>query len=239
MKKILLTLLLSAGLTGCSSFELEGVPTPDTETQKILSLGLTHDENLSAAQNLTGAHMIAVVTGKLNQVEDKKNKDMMDAINIAKYSENVKVLESDSEIKFEGSKISNSKRVGILDEFDYQDYFLKGNKDKNSGLIEHHLHLIVNYTWKKQRNYSSASFCDKWQGCENEEKIAINLMSSSASNCTPSACDYSEIMELSLTDDFLRNNTEEDFSISFNSDKATNKITLTTDYVRGYLKVAN
>ena len=239
MKKILLTLILSAGLTGCASFELEGVPTPETETQKILSLGLTHDENLSEAKNLTGAHMIAVVTGKLIQVENQKNKDIMDAINIAKYSENVEVLEGDSEIKFKGSPISNSKRVGMLDEFDYHDYFLKGNKDKNTGLIEHQLYLTIKYTWKKRRNYSSASFCDKWQGCENEEKIAINQISSSASNCTPSACDYTESMELSLSDEFLRNNTDNEFSISFNSDKATNKITLTNDYLEGYLKVAN
>ncbi len=46
-------------------------------------------------------------------------------------------------------------------------------------------------------------------------------------------------MELSLSDEFLRNNTDNEFSIIFNADKATNKITMTNDYLKGYLKVAN
>ena len=239
MKKILLILILSIGLASCSSIKFEDIATPDSETSRILALDLTHEENLSEASKISDSHMSAVITGKLKRVEDQKNKAAIEAVSVNQYAENVKVTDGDFEIKFEGSEISKSKKVGMLDNYEYQDYFIKGLKDKKTGLIQHQLHATLKYTWKKRRNFSSASFCDKWQGCENEEKIAINLMSSSASNCTPSACDYSEIMELSLTDDFLRNNTEEDFSISFNSDKATNKITLTTDYVRGYLKVAN
>jgi hypothetical protein len=45
-------------------------------------------------------------------------------------------------------------------------------------------------------------------------------------------------MELNLSDDFLRSNMETGFSIGFNSKKVTNKITIPSDYIKGYLKVA-
>ena len=51
-------------------------------------------------------------------------------------------------------------------------------------------------------------------------------------------CNYNEIIELNLDDDFLRNNMEEDFSVSFNSKEANNKITFTSPYLKGYLSVA-
>jgi len=238
MKKILQILLISIGLTGCSSLVLEPVSSSQDETQRILDLGLTHAENLIEASKLKDNHTISVVTGQLMKAEDDKNQAIIDAVNISKYSESVTVLNGDSEVKFQGLQISESKRVGMLDEYDYQDYFLKGLKNKNTGLIQHQLNLKLKYTWSKRKNYSSASFCDKWQGCENADKLDIILISSSASNCTPDVCDYSEIMELNLSDDYLRSKMVDGFSVSFNSKKSTNEITIASDYLKGYLKVA-
>ena len=128
MKKILQILLLSIGLTGCASLVLEPVSSSQDETQRILALGLTHAENLIEAGKLKDNHTISVVTGQLMQAEDDKNKAVIDAVNISKYAESVKVLNDDSQIRFEGVQMSEVKRVGMLDEYDYQDYFLKGLK---------------------------------------------------------------------------------------------------------------
>ena len=239
MKKILQFLLLSVGLSGCSSLVLEPVSSSQDETQRILSLGLTHAENLIEASKLNSSHTVSVVTGQLMKAEDDKNKAALDEVSISKYAESVKVLNSDSEVKYEGLQISESKRVGMLDDYEFQDYFLKGIKDKNTGLIQHQLFVKLQYTWSKLKNYSSASFCDKWQGCENEPQVDITLISSSASSCSPSECDYTEVMELNLTDDFLRSSMDDGFSVSFNSKKSTNEITIASDYLKGYLKIAN
>jgi len=239
MKKILQILLLSIGLTGCASLVLEPVSSSQDETQKILALGLTHAENLIEASKLKDNHTISVVTGQLMKAEDDKNKAAIDAVNISKYEGSVKVSEGDSEIKYEGFQMSEAIKIGLLENSDYQDYFLKGVKDKKTDLIKHQLYLALKYTWKKRKNFSSASLCDKWQGCENEELLDITLISSSASNCSPSTCDYTEIMELNLSDDFLRNNMEDGFSVSFNSKKSKNEITIASDYLKGYLNVAN
>jgi len=243
MKKILSILFLSFGLIGCSSMDLDGVisdmPSSNSETLRILALGLTHKENLNEAGKIKESNMALAVAGKLQKAEDNKNKAILDNENATIYAKNVKIFDGDSEIKFEGQKISESKKVGILDEYDFHDYYFKGLKDKKTNLVQHDLHLTLKYTWKKMRNYSSASLCDKWQGCENGEKLDINLVSSSASNCSSSACEYTEIIELSLSDDFLRSNVDEGFSISFNSKKATNKITIASSYLKGYLQVVN
>ena len=241
MKKILVILLFSFGLVGCSSIDLNGVisdmPSSNSETARILALGLTHEESLNEAGKIKESNMYNAVIGKLQKAEDKKNKDILDNSNAIEYAKNVKIIETDSEVKFESSLLSESKRIGILDEYDYHDYHFVSIKNKNTGLIQHKLQLSIKYKWKKLRNYSSASFCDKWQGCEDSEKIAINLISSSASSCAPSECEYIEIVQLNLSDDFLRNNIEKGFSVSFNSKKATNKIVIATDYMKGYFQV--
>jgi len=239
MKKILQILLISTILTGCSSLVLEPVSSSQDETQRILSLGLTHAENLIEASKLNSSHTISVVTGQLMKAEDDKNMAILDAVSISKYAESVKVLNGNSEVKFEGLQMSESKRVGMLDEYEYQDYFLKGVKDKSTGLIQHQLFVELKYTWKRLKKYSSASFCDKWQGCENEPQVDITLISSGASSCSPSECDYTEVMELNLTDDFLRSSMDDGFSVSFNSKKSTNEITIASDYLKGYIKIAN
>ena len=229
MKKLLLILFLSYGLIGCASINsldsIEFSASPaESETKKILALGLTHAENLSEARKLTDPTLVSEVVQELKTRNDNAR---IEAEKVAKYAEKVKV--SDSNSKFIGSEISNSKMRGVLSSYDFQDYFLQGSI--NNSLIQHQLHLSIKYTSDNFRNYSSASF-------SKESQVDIALISSSAVNCSGSSCDYTEVMELNLSDDFLRNNMETGFSIDFNSKKGTNKITIPSNYIKGYLKVA-
>ena len=98
MKKILLTLLLSLGLTGCASLELDAIASSEEETQKILALGLTHSENLIEANKLKDAHTISVVTGQLKKAEDERIKAIIDDEKIAEYAQ--KIIVSDGKSKF-------------------------------------------------------------------------------------------------------------------------------------------
>ena len=230
MKKLFLVLLLSFGLIGCASINsldsIEFSASPaEAETKKILALGLTHAENLSEARKLTDPTLVSAVVQELNTINDNA---LIEAEKVAKYAEKVKV--SDSNSKFIGSTISNSKMRGVLSSYDFQDYFLQGSI--NNSLIQHQLHLSIKHTSDNFRNYYSASF-------SKENQVDITLISSSAVSCSGSSCDYTEVMELNLSDDFLRSNMEKGFSIVFNSKKVTNKITIPSDYIKGYLKVAN
>ena len=229
MKKLFQILLLSLGLIGCASLDsldsIEFSASPaEAETKKILALGLTHTENLSEARKLTDPTLVSEVVQELKTRNDNA---LIEAEKVAKYAEKVKV--SDSNTKFIGSEISNSKMRGILSNYDFLDYFLQGSI--NNGLIQHQLYLSIKYTSDKWRNYYSASF-------SNENQVDITLISSSAVSCSGSSCDYTEVMELNLSDDFLRSNMEKGFSIGFNSTKVTNNITIPSNYIKGYLKVA-
>jgi len=226
MKKLILILFLSLGFIGCASIDsIEFSASPaESETKKILALGLTHTENLSEARKLTDPTLVSEVVQELNNINDNA---LVEAEKVAKYAEKVKV--SDSNSKFVGSTISNSKMRGVLTDYDFQDYFLQGSI--NNGLIQHQLHLSIKYTSDNWRNYYSASF-------SKENQADINLISSSAVGCSGSSCDYTEVMELNLSDDFLRNNMETGFSIGFNSRKVTNNITISSNYIKGYLTVA-
>jgi len=237
MKKLLLLLLLSLGLIGCGSLEsLESISfsasPAEAETKKILALGLTHTENLSEARKLKDPTLVSEVVLELKTRNDNA---IIAAEKVDKYAEKVKVL--DSNTKFIGSEISNSKMRGILTNYDFLDYFLQGSI--NNGLIQHQLHLTIKYTSNKWRNYNSASFSD-----ENQVDITVISSSASALNCSGSNCDYTEVMELNLSDDFLRSNMEKGFSIGFNATNkfnsitVTNNITIPSDYIQGYLKVA-
>ena len=236
MKKLLL-LLLSLGFIGCASLNslesLEFSTSPaEAETKKILALGLTHAENLSEARKLKDQTLVSAV---VQELKTRNDNTLIEAEKVDKYAEKVKVL--DSNTKFVGSEISNSKMRGILSNYDLQDYFLQGSI--NNGLIQHQLHLSIKYTSDKWRNYDSASFSD-------ESQVDITSISTSASavNCSGSNCDYTEVMELNLSDDFLRSNMEKGFSIGFNatnkfnSISVTNNITIPSNYIKGYLKVA-
>jgi len=229
MKKLLLLLLLSLGLIGCASLDsLESIEfsarPAEAETKKILALGLTHTENLIEARKLTDPTLVSEVVQELKTRNDNAR---IEAEKVAKYAEKVKV--SDSNSKFIGSEINERKKMGLLINSDYEDYFLQGSI--NNGLIQHQLHLSIKYTSDNWRNYYSASFSE-------ENQVDITLISSSAVSCSGSSCDYTEVMELNLSDDFLRSNMETGFSIVFNSKKSTNKITIPSNYIKGYLKVA-
>jgi len=235
MKKLLL-LILCLGLVGCASLDsLDSIEfsasSAEAETKKILALGLTHEENLSEARKLKDPTLVSEVVKELNTRNDNAR---IEAERVTKYAEKVKV--SDGNSKFVGSKLSKSKKRGLLGTEDFQDYFLQGSI--NNGLIQHQLKLSIKYTSDNWRNYYSATF-------SNENQVDITIISSNAVGCSGSTCDFTEVMELNLSDDFLRSHMEKGFSISFNSNmntlgvaKVSNKITIPSDYLKGYLKVA-
>ncbi len=233
MKKLLQILLISLCLLGCASLELEPISSSQEEAQKILALGLTHSENLLEANKLKDKHTISVVTGQLIKAEDERIQALIDEEKIIKYSQMINI--SDDNSKFIAPVISVSKKIGVLDnEFDYLDYFLKGQKNNNSS-TQHQLSLSVKYNGKQRRNYSYANVCDKWQRCDNGEKIGLTLISANASGCTSSSCNYTEIMDLNLNNDFLRNYMKSGLLLQLYSKKETTKIDISSAYLKAYL----
>jgi len=247
MKKILLVLLLSIGLIGCSSvnlpsvnlsaLELSAISPSDVQTEKILALGLSHDQNLVEARKIADPNIASAVIKELNNRIVEAENNRIELENVVKYAEMVKV--SDNNLKFVGPKISDTKSRNIIGKAENLDFFLLGLKG-NNGLIQHKLNLSITYTSDERRNYASASYCDKWGGCENENQLDVTLISLKASECSSFDCDYNEIVELDLSDSFLKENMEKGFSIDFNSKASiSNKITIPSSYLKGYLKVAN
>jgi len=234
MKKLLQFFLISLTIVGCSSMQLEAVSSSQDETQRILALGLSHAENLIEAKKLKDNHTVSVVTGQLMKAENERIQAIIDVEKIAEYSQLINVSNDNS--KFTAPKISESKRIGVLDdEYDYQDYFLQGTKDNNS-LIQHQLHLSLKYNLRERRNYSHANVCDKWQRCDDGKKIDVSLSSTNVSGCTPSSCNYTEVMELNLTDDILRGNMDSGLSLRLFSKKETSKVNISSAYIKAYLK---
>ena len=236
MNKIIQLLLLSFGLIGCSSLELEAVSSSADETQRILSLGLTHEENLIEAGKLKSTHTASVVTGQLNKARDEKNQAEVDLLESAKFAEMVVV--SDNYTNFTASKISESIKTGVLiTDADLQDYYLSGVKGTNYGLLKHQLHLTIKHNSNDKRGYSSANLCDKWNRCDLDQRD-VTVISTVASNCSSTSCDFTEVMELDLAGYFLTANMDDGFTMRFNSKKSTNKITVSSAYIKGYLKIA-
>ena len=240
MKKLFQILLLSLGLIGCSlidNAELTSLTSPfDTQVNRILALDLSHAENLKEANKLTDPDLAAAVVDELEARKLQAEKAIIEAENIAKFAEKIKI--SDSNSKFMGPEISETKKRGLLLNTDYLNYFLRGIRG-NDGLIQHQLHFSIKYDSSDRRNYYTASQCDRWRGCADDgNEMDITLISSNASGCSGSVCSYTETMELKLSDEFLRSNMKKGFSIDFNSKKVTNNITISSNYIKGYLKVA-
>jgi len=240
MKKLVQIFLLSFGLIGCSSIdyaELTSSMSPsDTEINRILALGLSHTENLILARKITDSSVASAVINDLKNRKTKTDNESIDAEKVAQYAEMVKV--SDDNSKFFGPQISEIKKRNMVGKSENFDYFLLGLKDKSNSSIQHTLNFSITHTSEERRSYTSASFCDKWQGCSNDNLMDITVTSISASGCSSYECDYTEKMELNLSDDFLRSNMKDGLSVSFISKTANNKVTFIPSYLEGYLSVA-
>jgi hypothetical protein len=149
----------------------------------------------------------------------------------------VKVSNDNS--KFSATQISEIKKRNMVGQPENFDYFLLGLKDKGNSSIQHTLNFSITHTSEERRNYTSASFCDKWQGCSNDNLVDVTITSMTASGCSSFECNYTEKMELSLSDDFLRSYMKDGLSVSFISNVANNKATFTSFYMEGYLSIAN
>ena len=243
MKNFLQMLLLSVGLAGCSSIDyaelskISTVSPTNTQINRILALNLSHAGSLIEANKLMDPILVSNVVKELEARKLKAENISIELVKVANFAEMVKV--SDDNLKFMGPKISDTKKRNMIGKAENLDYFLLGLKD-NNGSIQHKLNFSITYTSNERRNYASASFCDKWGGCENENQMDVALISFKASSCSSFDCDYNEIVELDLSDSFLKENMEKGLSLDFNS-KATisNKITIPSSYLKGYLKVAN
>ena len=236
MKNLLLIFSLSIVLVGCSSLELEAVSTSAEETQRILAMGLSHEENLVEASKLKSQHMVSVVSLQLTNARDEKIQAEIDLAASEEFANMVNILGDGS--KFIGSEVSESIKTGVLEtDFDLQNYYLEGIKDLTSGLIEHKLVFSISHNSKNERKYSSANLCDEWGRCD-MNKQEINVFPANANNCTTASCDYKEIMELNLSDNFLRNVADKGITIRFNAKWKSNKIKVSKAYLMGYLKVA-
>ena len=241
MKNFLQISLLSIALVGCSSIDYAELSSPvspsKTQIDRIIALNLSHIESLKEANKLMDPALVSTVVKALEARKLKADNAAIESVDVANYASMVKV--SDDNLKFVGPKISDIKTRNMIGNPENLDYFLLGSKDKSDGSIQHKLNLSITYTSSEKRNYSSASYCDKWDGCDKENLVDITLISSKASGCTSYECNYNEIIELNLNDDLLRNSMGEDFSVSFNSKTANNKTTFSSGYLKGYLSVAN
>ena len=240
MKKLFQILFLSLGLIGCSLIdkaELTSLTSPfDTQVNRIIALDLSHAESLKEANKLMDPDLAAAVVKELEARKLQAENAIIEAENVAKFAEKIKI--SDSNSKFTGSEILETKKRGLLLNPDYLNYFLRGIRDTDS-LIQHQLHFSIIHVSEDRRNYYSASQCDKWRGCTDDgNEMDITLISSNASGCGGYVCSWTEKMELKLSDEFLRSNIDTGFSMRFNGNKKTSKITISSVYIKGYLKVA-
>jgi hypothetical protein len=241
MNKFFLIFLISFGIVGCSSLELGDAMSSQQYTQKILDLGLSHEDNLAEARKLKTPHLISVVSLQLTNARDEKIQNEIDLIESEKFADKVTVSGS----RYIGSEISESIKTGVLEtDFDLLNYFLEGVKDSKSGNIQHKLHMTVSHNSKSKREYLSAHICNQWGSCDatkedgSNNKLELIPISTNASNCNSFKCDYSESIELSLSDDFLRDSADKGISLSLISKKKSHKIKVSKPYLMGYLAKA-
>ena len=241
MKKLLMILFLSYGLIGCSNIQLEAVSTSAEETQRILAMGLSHEENLIEAKKLKDNHTIKVVSLQLQNAHDEKIQAEIDLIESAKYADLVKV--SENKLSFIGSELVKIIKKGILEtDVDTQTVYLRGVKNDN-GILEHILNVKIQHISNNQRTYTSANLCDSWGRCEGE-LLEFKLISSNSSNCSTTGCNQTYVMEFNLSDEFLRGKVKaagftNGFSMRINRNRFSNKVNVPSDYLNGYLRVAN
>ena len=236
MKKLLPILFISISLFGCSSLELEAISSSEEETQRILALGLSHEENLLEASKLSSSHMVSVVTLQLDNAREEKIQNEIDFVESDKFAEMVSI--SEDNLNFMGPEIVNSVKKGVLQtDIDVQTHFLSGKKSEDGELV-HKLNITIEHNSSKKRQYLSANLCDKWMRCDGNEQALI-VISSNASGCLKTGCNYVEKMELSFEDELLKNMIDSGFTLRINTKRSSNKIKVPSAYLRGYLKIAN
>jgi hypothetical protein len=237
MKKIILLLSFVISLSACSSLELQEATSSEKETQRILALGLTHEENLAEAKKLSDSHMVTVVSLQLTNAHDDKIQAEIDSIESNKIANNV-FISSDG-LNFIGPKVSKSETSIINTNPDQINYHIKGSKNLSTGKLDHQLQLLLVHNSDKKRNFITATLCDQWGRCDGDS-LEINNISATPSNCSSYSCDYQEIVELDLADSFLRDNINKSITIQFNSTKkrSSTKVKVSKVYLMGYLKVA-
>ena len=102
--------------------------TSQDETNRILAMGLTHEENLAEAQKLDTAHMISVVSLQLTNAREEKIQAEIDFVESEKYAALVKVSENKS--SFIGPELVQIVKRGILEtDIDTHTLYLKGVKN--------------------------------------------------------------------------------------------------------------
>lgn len=242
MKKFLLVFILSNFAVGCASLELGDALSSEQYTQKILSLGLSHEENLIEASKLGTPHLVSVVSLQLTNARDEKIQHDMDLIESKKIEDYVNV--SNNGLRFTGPEKTESVKTGVLStEFDIHSYYLEGSKDPSSNKIQHKITITISHNSKNKRDYQSANMCDKWGRCEDTKedgssnKLESKAISVNASNCTVNTCDYSEIIEINLSDSFLNESIKNGFSLNLISKKKSHKFKVSKPYLLGYLAV--
>ena len=241
MKKITTLLILSSILIGCSNIQLEAVSTSAEETQRILDMGLTHEENLIEASKIKSDHKASVVKLQLINANDEKIQAEIDLVESNKYADSV--LVSENKLNFTGPDLVKTIKKGVLQtDIDIQTIQLKGVKDSN-GDLRHTLVVKIEHISYNKRAYKSANLCDSWGRCDGD-LVDFNLVSSSSSNCSSSACNHLDVMEFNFTDEFLRSKVNDSgftdgLSMKINRSRFSNKVNLPSVYLTGYLKVAN
>ena len=242
MKKTLIYLLLSTALIGCSSLELGDALSSEEYTQRILDLGLSHEENLVEASKLKTPHLISVVSLLLTNARDDKIQHEMDLIESEKFAALVNI--SESGLIFVGSEVTDSIKTGVLDvDLDLYRYYLEGSKDPSTNIVEHKLYIVISHNSKDKRNYLSANTCDQWGRCEDAKedgttsKLELKALSSEASKCSAYTCIYREAVEIKVSNSFLKDAIKKGFAINLISKKKNHKIKLSKAYLMGYLKV--
>ena len=234
MKFFLLILALSFSLIGCSSIEIEAVSSSEEETQRILSLGLSHEDNIIEAKKLKSDHLISVVTLQLVNARDAKLKYQNDLIESEKIAR--MVLVSDNGMSFIGPKISNTLADIMNTSPVSQSYFLESSKSLNNEVFRHKIQLIYSYNASKPRGFKAANLCDDWGRCETLIQL-IGESSVSFSNCSNTNCNYTEVFEIDLSDKLLRDSIQKGLRMELISNKKTDKLNLSVAYLMGYFNV--
>ena len=89
--------------------------------------------------------------------------------------------------------------------------------------------MTVSHNSKSKREYSSAHICNQWGRCNatkedgSNNKLELTHISTNASNCNSFKCDYSETIEISLSEDLLRKSADKGISLSLISKRKSNK----------------